>query len=136
MNSAGRQDRFTECSFCASGAAWNLQACRTLTIGRGALQQASAAITELGGAKAGDRTMLDALDAFVQELKGSSAGEAHERLLGAVAAAQRGADATANMTPRLGRSSYLRDRVLGHPDPGAEAVALWLRAAVTAVLQD
>jgi dihydroxyacetone kinase len=102
----------------------------------GALQQASAAITELGGAKAGDRTMLDALDAFVQELKGSSAGEAHERLLGAVAAAQRGADATANMTPRLGRSSYLRDRVLGHPDPGAEAVALWLRAAVTAVLQD
>ena len=101
-----------------------------------AIEQASAAITELGGAKPGDRTMLDALDAFVQELKRSSGGEPRERLLGAVAAARRGADATAHMAPRLGRSSYLRDRVLGHPDPGAEAVALWLAAAVSAVLQD
>jgi triose/dihydroxyacetone kinase / FAD-AMP lyase (cyclizing) len=99
-------------------------------------QSAGAAITELGGAKPGDRTMLDALDAFVLELKESSAAEERERLLGAVAAASRGADATANMAPRLGRSSYLRDRVLGHPDPGAEVVALWLGASVASVLQD
>jgi dihydroxyacetone kinase len=33
------------------------------------------------------------------------------------------------MKPRLGRSSYLGERVLGHPDPGAKAVAVWLRAA-------
>ena len=32
------------------------------------------------------------------------------------------------MRPRLGRSSYLADRALGHPDPGAEAVAVWLGA--------
>ena len=32
------------------------------------------------------------------------------------------------MPPRRGRSSYLGDRALGHPDPGAVAVALWLRA--------
>jgi len=32
------------------------------------------------------------------------------------------------MMARLGRSSYLRDRVLGHPDPGAIALATWLRA--------
>ena len=32
------------------------------------------------------------------------------------------------MNPRKGRSSYLGDRALGHPDPGAEAVAVWLRA--------
>jgi dihydroxyacetone kinase len=32
------------------------------------------------------------------------------------------------MRARLGRSSYLGDRVLGHPDPGARAVAIWLRA--------
>jgi dihydroxyacetone kinase len=43
-------------------------------------------------------------------------------------AAKRGAQATTTMPPRRGRSSYLGDRVLGHPDPGAEAVALWLRA--------
>jgi len=33
------------------------------------------------------------------------------------------------MMPALGRSSYLGDRVLGHPDPGAKAVAVWLRAS-------
>jgi dihydroxyacetone kinase len=50
-------------------------------------------------------------------------------LLAAVQAAQRGAESTAQMMARLGRSSYLRDRVLGHPDPGAIALATWLRAA-------
>jgi dihydroxyacetone kinase len=47
-------------------------------------------------------------------------------------AAQQGALATASMPPRRGRSSYLGDRALGHPDPGAEAVAAWLRAIAQA----
>jgi dihydroxyacetone kinase len=88
-----------------------------------ALAQGSQAISELGGAKPGDRTMLDALDPFVKTLQ-QGAG-----LKAAVEAAERGAEATAQMKPRLGRSSYLGDRVLGHPDPGAKAIALWLRAA-------
>ena len=88
-----------------------------------ALAQGCEAISELGGAKPGDRTMLDALDPFVKTLH-QGAG-----LKAAVEAAERGAEATAQMKPRLGRSSYLGDRVLGHPDPGAKAVAIWLRAA-------
>jgi dihydroxyacetone kinase len=32
------------------------------------------------------------------------------------------------MPPKKGRSSYLGERVLGHRDPGAEAVAVWLAA--------
>jgi hypothetical protein len=32
------------------------------------------------------------------------------------------------------RASYLQDRVLGHPDPGAVAVAIWLRAVAEAVM--
>ncbi len=56
-----------------------------------------------------------------------------EAILAAVEAAERGVEATAQMKPRLGRSSYLGDRVLGHPDPGAKAVALWLRAACEAL---
>ena len=36
--------------------------------------------------------------------------------------------ATAAMSPRLGRASYLGDRVRGVPDAGAAAVAVWLRA--------
>jgi dihydroxyacetone kinase len=87
-----------------------------------ALDQGCKAISELGGAKPGDRTMLDALDPFVKTLKQGTIKDALE-------AAERGVEATAHMKPKLGRSSYLGDRVLGHPDPGAKAVSIWLRAA-------
>ena len=92
------------------------------------------AISDLGGAKPGDRTMLDALDPFVKTLK-VAAGTVREVLFAAVDNAQRGAEATATMKPRLGRSSYLQDRVLGHPDPGAIAAAIWLRAATEAAIE-
>ena len=94
-----------------------------------ALDQGCQAISELGAAKPGDRTMLDALDPFVRALKTSVGGEAHDAVLTAVEAAERGVEATSQMKPRLGRSSYLGDRVLGYPDPGAKAVVVWLRAA-------
>ena len=48
----------------------------------------------------------------------------------ASAAAADGAAATARMLPRRGRSGYLGERALGHPDPGAEAVAAWLAALI------
>jgi dihydroxyacetone kinase len=95
-----------------------------------AAEEGVRAISELGGAKPGDRTMLDALDSFVVALKNAGANGPREALVGAVDAAKRGAEATAQMKPRLGRSSYLGDRVMGHADPGATAVALWLRAVV------
>jgi dihydroxyacetone kinase len=99
-----------------------------------ALDQGSRAIGELGGAKPGDRTMLDALDPFVKALKKGGGGEAsREAILAAVEAAERGVEATAQMKPHLGRSSYLGDRVLGYPDPGARAVAVWLRAVSEAL---
>jgi triose/dihydroxyacetone kinase / FAD-AMP lyase (cyclizing) len=94
-----------------------------------ALTQGIHAISELGGAKPGDRTMLDALDPFVQTLRqAANKTPPPKALLVAVEAAERAAEATANMRPRLGRSSYLGDRVLGYPDPGAKAVAILLRA--------
>jgi triose/dihydroxyacetone kinase / FAD-AMP lyase (cyclizing) len=78
--------------------------------------------------------MLDALDPFVKSLKSAGEKISREVLLAAVADAERGVEATAQMMPRLGRSSYLGDRVLGHPDPGAKAVAVWLRAACESFL--
>ena len=93
------------------------------------------AISELGGAHPGDRTMLDALHPFAQALnEGREAAAESDVLHRALHAAERGAEATAQMHPRFGRSSYLGARVLGHPDPGAIAVAIWLRAAVEAIL--
>jgi triose/dihydroxyacetone kinase / FAD-AMP lyase (cyclizing) len=56
-----------------------------------------------------------------------------DAILAAVEAAERGADATAHMQPKLGRSSYLGVRVLGYPDPGAKAISMWLRAASDAL---
>jgi dihydroxyacetone kinase len=95
-----------------------------------ALEQGCRAISELGGAEPGDRTMLDALDPFVRTLRRAPGLNAtRDAALAAVEAAERGAEATAQMHPKLGRSSYLGARVLGHPDPGAKAISWWLRAA-------
>src|SRR5262249_42595622 len=91
-----------------------------------ALQAGADGIEELGGAALGDRTMLDALIPASKALHARNSATA--ALSEAAAVAERAAEATASMTPRQGRSSYLGDRALGHPDPGAVAVAIWLRA--------
>ncbi|MBW9053314.1 dihydroxyacetone kinase family protein [Rhizobium mesosinicum] len=96
----------------------------------GAFSAAVQAVSDLGGAKAGDRTMIDALrpaaDAFVASLaQGQPTREAWQE---AIAAGILGAEATKAMRPRLGRASYLGDRAIGHPDGGAVAVTVWLKA--------
>ena len=99
-----------------------------------AIEEGSRAISELGGAKPGDRTMMDALHPFAAALRAAAPNTScREALLASVQAAQRGAESTAQMMPRLGRSSYLGDRVLGHPDPGAMALAIWVRAVSEAL---
>jgi ATP-dependent dihydroxyacetone kinase len=95
-----------------------------------AFDKAVTSIGELGGAKPGDRTMLDALrpaaDAFTAAVRsGVPLRAAWGR---AVEAAERGTAATASMHPRLGRAAYLGDRALGAPDAGASAVLVWMRA--------
>ena len=87
-------------------------------------------MTDLGGAKKGDRTMMDAIwpaaETFAASVK---AGESVDQAWAtAISAAKEGAQATRQMAPRRGRSSYLGQRVLGHADPGAVAVGIWLEA--------
>jgi ATP-dependent dihydroxyacetone kinase len=95
-----------------------------------AFAEAVEAISNLGGAKPGDRTMIDALHpaavAFSAAL--SSRQPSAKAWESAVAAGIAGTEATKLMKPRLGRASYLGDRVVGHPDGGAVAVTLWLQA--------
>lgn len=73
-----------------------------------------------GGARPGDRTMIDAIAPALEALPMG--------LDEAAKAARAGADATARMqSARAGRSSYVSSSYLeGVPDPGAEAVALLL----------
>lgn len=100
-----------------------------------ALLDGCGAIGELGGAAPGDRTMLDALLPFAQtfdeQIRAGVA--ANEALRAAFEMAKQGAQSTANMTARRGRSSYLGTRVMGTPDPGAVAAIVWLRAVVGAL---
>jgi ATP-dependent dihydroxyacetone kinase len=88
------------------------------------------AIAELGGARPGDRTMLDALHPATEAFSAAVAtGKTPAEAWGVcVAAAAAGTDATARMLPRLGRASYLGERVIGLPDAGAAAVLVWLQA--------
>ncbi|MBB4403595.1 MULTISPECIES: dihydroxyacetone kinase family protein [Rhizobium/Agrobacterium group] len=88
------------------------------------------AVSELGGAKPGDRTMIDALhpaaETFRDKLAGGASADVAWR--SASAAGIAGAEATTSMKPRLGRASYLGERAIGHPDAGAVAVSIWLEA--------
>ncbi len=87
------------------------------------------AVSELGGAKPGDRTMVDALHPAAATFRDRLAeGQSVEVAWGeAVAAGEAGAEATKDMTPRLGRASYLGERAKGHADGGAVAVMVWMR---------
>ena len=99
-----------------------------------AFAEGTNAIAELGGARAGDRTMLDALLPAAEALglavrRNLAAGESWRM---AAEAAEGGAEATAAMLPGLGRASYLGRRALGSKDGGAVAVSIWLRAIADA----
>ncbi len=95
-----------------------------------AFTMAVESVNELGGAKPGDRTMVDALrpaaDSFAAALAAGHGAAASWRQ--ALDAAEAGTAATAQMTPRLGRASYVGARAIGIPDAGASAVVVWMRA--------
>jgi dihydroxyacetone kinase len=86
------------------------------------------AIAELGGAGRGDRTMLDALYPAAEAFHAALPRGIAQALDSSVAAGREGAARAAGLAPRRGRSSYLGQRVIGQPDPGAEAVVVWLAA--------
>ena len=77
-----------------------------------------ARMQEIGGARIGDRTMVDALAPALEAFG--------ESLSAAAAAARQGANFTATLThAKAGRAAYVNAKQLeGHVDPGAEAVAI------------
>ena len=93
-----------------------------------ALRAGLDAIKELGGAKPGDRTMVDALEPAADAIDARIGQGLAVALRAATEAAKEGAAATAAMSPRLGRAQYLGQRAVGTVDGGAAAVAIWLGA--------
>jgi dihydroxyacetone kinase len=103
-----------------------------------ALAEGAATIARLGGAKPGDKTLLDTLEPFITayraaaETGASTAGAWHA----ALPAAEAGMRSTAEMVSKLGRASRLGERSRGHRDPGATSIFYVLRAIGTVLTDD
>jgi dihydroxyacetone kinase-like protein len=102
-----------------------------------AFESALAGVVELGAARPGDKTMVDALEPAVRVLReqvdgGSSTGDA---IAAARGAAEEGMQATVPLQATKGRASYLGERSIGHQDPGATSTAIILRALEQAVAE-
>jgi dihydroxyacetone kinase len=86
-------------------------------------------VMRLGGARPGDKTLVDAFVPFVETLEhvtGQGVPLA-AAWTSASDAAEAAARATSPLRPRLGRARPLADRSVGHPDAGATSLALIAR---------
>jgi dihydroxyacetone kinase-like protein len=92
----------------------------------GMLAEALNQIKKRGGAKPGDKTLVDALEPAVDELRrGMEAGlNLKEMFQNAARQAAEGAENTKTMVAKHGRSKYVGDKSLGFVDPGAVSMAL------------
>ena len=95
----------------------------------GALELATETLVNKSKAKLGDKTMLDTLLPFIDSLdeelgNGKNMAEAWKH---ASEIAQKCADATAALTPKIGRARPLAERSVGTPDPGAISMALIIK---------
>lgn len=91
-----------------------------------ALQAGHDALTSLGGARPGDKTMLDALVPFVTALTSAVERGTDWRTawLAAAEIAEKAAADTAELRPRVGRARPLAERSVGTPDAGAISLAM------------
>lgn len=100
-----------------------------------ALVAGNKAIIEFGQANVGDRTMLDPLlraqDHLAEALKMNL--NPIKAFGDAVKAAESRIIETIKMPARVGRASLIGCKQFKHPDPGAHAVGIWMRAAYDGV---
>lgn len=91
------------------------------------LREGLDAVQRVGGAKVGDRTMVDVLAPVLAEQSNSQEPIDWSR---AVESAWAAARHTSGLLAHRGRASYVGARALGTPDPGAVAIALlfWVLA--------
>ena len=83
-------------------------------------------ISERGGAKLGDKTLLDVLYPVIVELAASSgAPDARDRVRTAAASA---VETSAALQSARGRAAWQGERTVGHKDPGAVAVLRFVEA--------
>jgi dihydroxyacetone kinase-like protein len=89
-----------------------------------ALDAGIKALTRLGKAEVGQKTLLDVLDPVRQLLEAAGDLSGPELLSRVRQCADDSVQATAQMEAGRGRSSFLGERALGHVDPGSRSMAL------------
>ena len=89
-----------------------------------AIEAGIAALTRLGKAEVGQKTLLDVL-APVQRVLAAGGADITQRVR---ECALQSSDATAQMEAIRGRASFLGERALGHVDPGSRSMALIIGA--------
>jgi dihydroxyacetone kinase phosphoprotein-dependent L subunit len=101
-----------------------------------ALEQALAGVVEIGAAREGEKTMVDALGPASRALraKATDGASVADALAATRAAGEEGMLATVEMQATKGRASYLGERSIGHQDPGATSTVIILRALEQAAL--
>jgi phosphoenolpyruvate---glycerone phosphotransferase subunit DhaL len=95
----------------------------------GALRAGLNGVMERGRARAGDKTMVDAMIPAVEAIEESAAdGTWPAGLAHAAHAAASGRDTVTPLAARKGRASYLGSRSAGHQDPGATSATFLFEA--------
>jgi dihydroxyacetone kinase len=102
-----------------------------------AVRESATRLQEFSKASLGDKTMLDALFPFVDALVAAVDGGTPlaQAWRDAASTATEAAQATASLTPKIGRARPLAERSVGTPDPGAISLAL-IVTAIGDVLAD
>jgi len=88
-----------------------------------------------GGARVGDKTLVDALEPAVNSLRESVAADVPFPLAlrNAAEAAKVGCECTKHLTAKHGKARYLGEQTVGFVDPGAYAITLVFSSLAAAV---
>jgi dihydroxyacetone kinase-like protein len=85
-------------------------------------------IMDIGGAKVGDKTFIDALNAVNYSLKTLNRDASFFKVLKeAKHAAKEGMESTIDMVAKRGRSRFTKEKSKGHQDPGATSFYYMIR---------
>jgi dihydroxyacetone kinase phosphoprotein-dependent L subunit len=119
----------------SSGPIWGTGFMKSAMLTRGKTEITLADLSEMlgsaiegiqarGGAKLGDKTLLDALIPVHEKLKEhAAAGDTAAALAQSAAVADEAVDATRNLVAHRGRASQVGERSANTPDPGIVAIA-------------
>ncbi len=97
------------------------------------LQAALDGVMKRGGAKPGDKTMIDALAPAAAKAKEYIGQPLEHALAGIAAAAESGTEASKAMIAQFGRAKTLGEACIGFPDAGALSVTIMLKTMLAYV---